>query len=91
MAEENKYGKTTPSIKATGSMTEPMEEADSSMPMETSIKASGKMIRLMVKESILKMMVLVIQENGLKIYSMDLVSKDGLIVHPTRGISYLIQ
>ena len=91
MEEESKFGKITPSMRATGSTIEQMEGEDLSTLMETSTKASGRMIKLMVREFIQKMMAQVTQENGLKIYSMDLASKDGLMVHPTRGTSSFIQ
>ena len=86
MARESKFGRTILSIRDIGSMIGPMVGEDSSMPMGMSTKASGKTIKLMVKEFIPKMMAPAIQDNGWRIYSMDLASRGGPTTLPTRGI-----
>lgn len=52
-----------------------------------STKESGRTTRLMEREYIQKMTVQVIQANGMRIFSMVMVLKDGPTVHPTRGIN----
>ena len=49
------------------------------------MRAVGKMINLMVMESITMRMVRVIVGNGKKIYSTDMEWKNGLIATLTRG------
>ena len=88
MAKENKYGRIIRYIKGIGLMIELMVEVDSFMPMGMSMKVNGRMIKHMAKEFTLKMMVPVILGSGLRIYSMVLVSKDGLTAPPTKGICF---
>ena len=85
MGKENRYGKIFLCIRVIGFKTELMEEEDSFMPMEMFTKDSGKMIKLTVKEFILKTTAQVTQDNGYKIFSMDLEYRDGLMIHHTKG------
>ena len=66
-------------------MTGPMVEGGSFTPMEMSMRASGRMIKLMGREFTPKMMDQAILVNGQRIYSMVLALKDGLMALPTRG------
>ena len=59
-------------------MIRPMEEEDSSMPMETSIKEIGKMIGLMGGGFTFTKTDQVIQDSGSKMFSMDMGSKSGM-------------
>jgi len=54
------------------------------MQMEMCIKGNGKTIKHMEKEFILKLMDQPIQACGLKIFSMDLEYKNGMMDHPTK-------
>ena len=91
MVKENKFGKIIPCIKDIGSKIEPMEEEDSFMQMVMSMKASGKMTKLMEKECTQKMTVQVIQVNGFKISSTDLESRNGQTAHPMKGTFFFKQ
>ena len=88
MEGANKYGKISPSIRAIGRITRPMEEAGSSIPMETSTKANGKMIKPMAKESTIIMTAPAIQDNGFRIFRKVTESKNGLMGPHTRGIYF---
>ena len=88
MAEENKFGKIIPCTKAIGSRIGLMEGADSFMQMAMSMKASGKMTKLMEKEFTQKTMAQVIQVNGIRTSSTDLEFKNGQTAHPTKGNAF---
>jgi len=85
MEEANRYGKISPCMRDTGSMTKPTAEAGSYMAMEMYTRANGKMTKLMAKGSIPKAMVPVIPVNGFRISSRVLALKSGQTAHPTRG------
>ena len=89
MAKENKFGRTIRSTRATGLMIGPTAGEDSYMPMGMSIKASGKMIKLMAREFIQKMMGPAILDSGFRIYSMDLASRGGPTTRLMRGIWFI--
>lgn len=72
-------------MKDIGRITRLMEEDVLSIPMEMFIKESGKMIKPMVKESIITMMAPVIMESGMKMYSKASESKNGPMDHPMKG------
>jgi hypothetical protein len=72
------------SMRDTGRMTKPMAEEDLSMLMETCMKVSGKMIKLMDTESTCTQMVLNMRDIGGKISSTEKVRKHGLMVHATK-------
>ena len=72
-------------------MIELTAEVDLFTQMEMFMKAIGKMIKLMEKESIPKMMVLAILESGLRIFSMVLELNDGRTTLPTRGNYFFTQ
>ena len=59
--------------------------------MEMFTKEIGKTIRLMGKGFIVTTTAHRTLDNGSKILNMVLASKNGLMVHPTRGNKYLIQ
>jgi hypothetical protein len=89
MVEVNRYGTTSLYTKAIGLTIGQTGTEDSFMRMEMCIRASGKMIKLMEKESILKMMAQTIQANGSRIYNMDLEYKNGLMDRLTKGMIYV--
>ena len=66
-------------------MTRPMEEEDSSMRMETSMKGIGKMINLMGGVFTFTKMDQAIQDSGSKMFSMDMGSKNGMMGLRTKG------
>ena len=82
---ENKYGKIFPFTKDIGKITKQTVEVVSFIPMETSMKVIGKTIKLMAKVFTTTMMVVVIQDNGLKTYSKALELRDGLMDHIMRA------
>lgn len=57
--------------------------------MEMYIKVNGKMTKLMGKEFIDIGMDLLMLDNGMKIYNMGLVFKNGQMDHHTKGKLYL--
>jgi hypothetical protein len=87
MERVSRSGRTAASMRATGRMTWPMEEADLSILMEMSTKENGLMIRLMVMELIHMLMELLMLVNGLKINNMEKVLKSGLMVPNMKDIT----
>lgn len=85
MAKENKYGKIILFTKDIGFKIELTEEEDSFMQMEMCTRVSGKTTKLMEKGCTQKTTVQVIQDNGLRIYNMDLELRNGLITLLIRG------
>jgi len=56
--------------------------------MEMYMKANGKMIKHMEKESIIIMMAQATLDNGVKIFSRAMVFRNGLMHHHTKGNYY---
>jgi len=85
MEEENKYGKTSLSIKGIGKIIKPMEEDVLSTLMVMFTKESGKMTKPMVKVFTITMMDQATMDNGMRIFRKVLEYKNGLMDHHIKG------
>ena len=84
MAKDSKSGLMVLSMKDTGRMIKPTEEADLFMQMEMYTKVSGKTTRLTVMEDICTQMVLSMKVSGKKTSNMVKVKRHGQMVPVTR-------
>lgn len=85
MEEANRYGRISPSTKAIGSMTRPMDGEGSSTPTVTSTRETGRTIKLMGEVSTSTRMDQAILDNGSKMFSMGTGSKSGMTDRPMKG------
>ena len=83
-AEAIKFGPMEVFTTATGSLTRPMEEEDSSMQMETFTMGTGKMTKPTVLDSILIQMVPSMKVIGWTISNMEKEKRSGLMVQSTK-------
>lgn len=84
MVRESRCGLTSLFMRDIGWTIELTDEADSSTPTVTSMRASGRMIRRMAAVFIQELMAPAILGSGLKIYSTDTVFKSGTTALPTK-------
>lgn len=89
MEEENKYGKTSLSIKGIGKIIKPMEEDVLSTLMVMFTKESGKMTKPMVKVFTITTMDQATMDNGMRIFRKVLEYKNGLMDHHIKGILFI--
>lgn len=82
-----KFGLTEQNTRVNGSSTRQMGKESSGTPMETSMKAIGKMIRLMDSESISMLTVQDTRDSGKMTFRMAGVSKAGLTAVNTKAVT----
>ena len=80
----NKFGQIIPSMKDTGLTTGLTAEADSFMPMEMFMRASGGTIKLTEMEYTPELTDPLIPDSGQKIDNTDTASKSGMMALPTK-------
>ena len=86
--KESRFGRITPSMKDTGSMTGLTAAAGSSTLMGMCMRASGETIKLMEMEFTQELMGQHIPDSGRKIDNMDTASKSGTMVLPTKESTF---
>lgn len=84
MAQVHKYGPMVPSMKVNGRSTRPTERESFGMLMGTSMRATGKMIKLMASVFTFTLTGLAMRDNGRTISRMAGVLRAGLMAASTR-------
>lgn len=85
MVKESRYGKISLYMKDIGKMIKLMEEEGLFMQQEMFMKENGRMIKLMDMEYIQELMDRLILATGMRINSMVLVFRSGMIILLMRG------